>query len=70
MTPPRVPRDPRMQLLPRIIFMSRWLQVPLYLGLIIAQLVYVWQFWVELIHLVEAAMPWRPSAPALPKELL
>ncbi|MEP7329983.1 MAG: YqhA family protein, partial [Betaproteobacteria bacterium] len=45
-----------MQLLPRFIFMSRWLQVPLYLGLIVAQLVYVWQFWVELIHLVEAMM--------------
>ena len=45
-----------MQLLPRFIFMSRWLQVPLYLGLIIAQLVYVWQFWVELIHLVSAMM--------------
>ena len=45
-----------MQLLPRFIFMSRWLQVPLYLGLIVAQLVYVWQFWVELIHLVSAMM--------------
>lgn len=33
--------------------MSRWLQAPLYLGLIVAQGVYVWQFWVELIHLVE-----------------
>ena len=36
--------------------MSRWLQLPLYLGLIVAQGVYVWQFWVELVHLVEAAM--------------
>ncbi len=41
--------------LPRFIFMSRWLQLPLYLGLIVAQGVYVWLFWVELIHLVEAA---------------
>jgi uncharacterized protein (TIGR00645 family) len=40
--------------LPRLIFLSRWLQLPLYLGLIIAQGVYVWLFWVELIHLVEA----------------
>ncbi|MDR0251234.1 MAG: YqhA family protein [Burkholderiales bacterium] len=40
--------------LPRLIFMSRWLQVPLYLGLIVAQGVYVWLFWVELIHLIEA----------------
>lgn len=38
--------------LPRWIFMSRWLQAPLYIGLIVAQGVYVWQFWVELVHLV------------------
>jgi uncharacterized protein (TIGR00645 family) len=50
------PPDPRMNALPRFIFMSRWLQVPLYVGLIVAQCVYVWQFWVELVHLVEAAM--------------
>jgi uncharacterized protein (TIGR00645 family) len=41
--------------LPRLIFASRWLQLPLYAGLIVAQVVYVWHFWVELIHLVEAA---------------
>ena len=35
--------------------MSRWLQLPLYLGLILAQCVYVFHFWVELVHLVEAA---------------
>jgi uncharacterized protein (TIGR00645 family) len=38
--------------LPRWIFMSRWLQAPLYIGLIVAQAVYVWQFWGELIHLL------------------
>ncbi len=32
--------------------MSRWLQAPLYIGLIVAQGVYVWQFWKELIHLI------------------
>ena len=32
--------------------MSRWLQAPLYLGLIVAQGVYVWQFWIELFHLI------------------
>jgi uncharacterized protein (TIGR00645 family) len=37
------------------IFASRWLQLPLYLGLIAAQCVYVFHFWVELVHLVEAA---------------
>ena len=39
--------------LPRWIFMSRWLQAPLYLGLIVAQGIYVWQFWKELIHLID-----------------
>lgn len=34
------------------IFWSRWLQAPLYLGLIIAQGVYVYQFMLELTHLV------------------
>ena len=41
--------------LPNLIFMSRWLQVPLYLGLILAQVVYVFHFWVELVHLIKAA---------------
>jgi uncharacterized protein (TIGR00645 family) len=35
-----------------LIFGSRWLQAPLYLGLIIAQGVYVYQFMLELLHLV------------------
>lgn len=42
-------------LLPSLIFASRWLQLPLYLGLIAAQLVYVVNFWVELVHLLKAA---------------
>jgi uncharacterized protein (TIGR00645 family) len=33
------------------IFVSRWLQAPLYLGLIIAQAFYVWHFMKELHHL-------------------
>lgn len=37
------------------IFASRWLQAPLYLGLIIAQAVYVVLFFVELWHLIEKA---------------
>ncbi len=44
-----------MRPLPRLIFLTRWLQVPLYLGLILAQCVYVFHFWVELTHLIEAA---------------
>jgi uncharacterized protein (TIGR00645 family) len=45
----------RQRALPNFIFATRWLQVPLYLGLIVAQCVYVFHFWVELVHLVEAA---------------
>ncbi|TCS34714.1 uncharacterized protein (TIGR00645 family) [Paucimonas lemoignei] len=41
--------------LPNLIFMSRWLQLPLYLGLILAQAVYVFHFWVELTDLIGAA---------------
>jgi uncharacterized protein (TIGR00645 family) len=37
---------------PRLIFSSRWLQLPLYLGLIVAQGVYVYLFGKELMHLV------------------
>jgi uncharacterized protein (TIGR00645 family) len=36
------------------IFMSRWLQLPLYLGLILAQCDYVFHFWVELSDLIGA----------------
>ena len=46
---------PRLRPLPNLIFASRWLQLPLYLGLILAQAVYVFQFWTELVHLIEAA---------------
>ena len=49
------PTSAKLRPLPNLIFMSRWLQLPLYLGLILAQCVYVFHFWVELLHLVEAA---------------
>jgi uncharacterized protein (TIGR00645 family) len=49
------PTDARLRPLPNLIFASRWLQLPLYLGLIAAQAVYVYHFWVELVHLIEAA---------------
>ncbi|MBM3396623.1 MAG: TIGR00645 family protein [Betaproteobacteria bacterium] len=42
--------------LPTLIFASRWLQLPLYLGLIMAQGVYVWHFWVELSDLIGAVL--------------
>jgi uncharacterized protein (TIGR00645 family) len=38
--------------LPALIFSSRWLQLPLYLGLIVAQGVYVFLFVKELWHLI------------------
>lgn len=41
------------KLLANTIFFSRWLQAPLYLGLIVAQGVYVFHFMVELWHLVQ-----------------
>jgi uncharacterized protein (TIGR00645 family) len=41
--------------LPAFIFASRWLQLPLYLGLIVAQAIYVWLFWQELYYLLLAA---------------
>ncbi|MGV8931651.1 MAG: TIGR00645 family protein [Luteimonas sp.] len=46
-------RSPRLSPLAALIFSSRWLQLPLYLGLIVAQAIYVWQFGVELVHLVD-----------------
>jgi uncharacterized protein (TIGR00645 family) len=57
MPDPRIPSDTRsLTPLNRLIFASRWLQMPLYLGLIAAQCVYVFHFWVELKDLVGAAM--------------
>ncbi len=49
--------EPRpMQPLPSLIFSSRWLQLPLYLGLIVAQGVYVVLFIKELWHLIHGAI--------------
>ena len=54
MPPPMQPDpNPRLSPLPALIFSSRWLQLPLYLGLIVAQAIYVWQFGVELVHLID-----------------
>ncbi|MYM88556.1 TIGR00645 family protein [Rugamonas sp. FT82W] len=50
-TPP-----PKLRPLPAFIFMTRWLQLPLYLGLILAQCVYVFHFWVELKDLIGAVL--------------
>lgn len=55
--------------LPNLIFASRWLQLPLYLGLIAAQAIYVFHFWVELVHLVEAAFGNTDALAALIKSI-
>ena len=60
MAQPRDPSDQPAALgplrpLPAIIFSSRWLQLPLYIGLIVAQCVYVFLFLKELWHLVTHA---------------
>ena len=47
--------QPHAKPLGNFIFFSRWLQAPLYLGLIIAQGVYVFRFVIELWHLVTHA---------------
>ena len=49
--------DPNARLNPlaALIFSSRWLQLPLYLGLIVAQCVYVFLFGKELWHLIHRA---------------
>lgn len=50
------PQKSRLGPLPYLIFSSRWLQLPLYLGLIAAQAIYVVQFLRELWHLVDATL--------------
>jgi len=45
-------RNPWARSIGSLIFVSRWLQAPLYIGLIVAQLVYVVVFMMELWHLV------------------
>jgi uncharacterized protein (TIGR00645 family) len=65
MTPNQSPKPGRMKPMPRLIFASRWLQLPLYLGLIAAQGVYVFHFWVELVHLLEAVFGSQTALQAL-----
>ena len=46
----------RISAIARFLFLSRWLQLPLYLGLVLAQCIYVFHFWVELTDLMGAIM--------------
>lgn len=63
--PARKPIPP----LARAIFATRWLQLPLYVGLILAQAVYVYHFWVELVYLIEAAFGNEQALAALVKSI-
>jgi len=48
-------RTTSLNMMSQLIFWSRWLQAPLYIGLIVAQGVYVYHFMIELSHLVSGA---------------
>ncbi len=50
-----------------LIFLSRWLQAPLYLGLIVAQGVYVYRFLLELWHLIGFALLGHPPPASVPR---
>ncbi len=65
MTDPLKTKASPLRPIPNFIFASRWLQLPLYLGLIAAQGVYVFHFWVELVHLLEAAFGSQTALQAL-----
>jgi uncharacterized protein (TIGR00645 family) len=65
MSDPVRPERITMRPLPRFIFASRWLQLPLYIGLIAAQGVYVYHFLVELVHLIEAVFGSQAALQAL-----
>jgi len=69
MTSPNPQATRKLRPLPNLIFASRWLQLPLYLGLILAQGVYVFQFWTELVHLIEAAFGHTASLDILVKSI-
>ncbi|BDT73892.1 hypothetical protein os4_34450 [Comamonadaceae bacterium OS-4] len=64
-TPESTPQRAKLRPIPSFIFASRWLQLPLYIGLIAAQGVYVFHFWLELVHLLEAAFGSQTALQAL-----
>jgi len=60
---------PSKQTLGSFIFLSRWLQAPLYLGLILAQAVYVYRFLLELWHLIGFSVFGHAAPASVPKEV-
>ena len=61
------PQPPYKRALGSLIFLSRWLQAPLYLGLIVAQGVYVYRFLLELWHLIGFALFNHAPPDSVPK---
>lgn len=59
----------RSGVLGRFIFFSRWLQAPLYIGLIIAQSVYVYRFLLELWHLIGFALFGHSAPDSVPRDV-
>ncbi|MDT7519070.1 TIGR00645 family protein [Rhodoferax sp. TBRC 17660] len=64
-SPESTTKRAKLRPIPSFIFASRWLQLPLYIGLIAAQGVYVFHFWLELVHLLEAAFGSQTALQAL-----
>ncbi len=61
------PRKPQSKaILASFIFLSRWLQAPLYFGLIVTQAVYVFRFVVELWHLIDFGLLGGVQPPSVP----
>ena len=50
---PAPPQVYRLRPVPAMIFAARWLQLPLYLGLVVAMGIYVFQFCKEMVHLLQ-----------------
>jgi len=65
MSEPIIKKITSLRPVPNLIFASRRLQLPLYLGLILAQVVFVFHFWVELVHLLEVVFGSQPALQAL-----
>ena len=60
---------PSKPVLGSLIFLSRWLQAPLYFGLIVAQAVYVYRFLLELWHLIGFALMGHSPPASIPVEV-
>ena len=61
------PNRPQKNTLASFIFLSRWLQAPLYLGLIVAQAVYVYRFFLSLWELIGFGLLGHPAPASLIK---